>query len=173
MNLKRIGKLFGLGLALVFLAMATGSIGTAQAERSCTVTLQPGQSIQRAIDRAAEGDVICLAEGTWRESIKIEKSLTLRGQGQEKTIIKGKEVGYPVIWIESEEVIEVKIEGLTVAEAKVGAKRTWKENGIRIGGEAKVSIQNSTISGNRYEGILMRGLLPGRDLWLHDLRESL
>jgi len=50
--------------------------GTLAAQEECTVIVQPGESIQAAIDQAQEGDVICLAEGTWVENVKIEKSLT-------------------------------------------------------------------------------------------------
>ncbi|MGQ9478334.1 MAG: hypothetical protein ACUVRH_07625, partial [Candidatus Bipolaricaulia bacterium] len=70
MNLKRVGKLFGLGVALALMALAAGNqgqVGLAQA--GCTVTLNPGQSIQEAIYYAEEGAVICLAEGTWEENI--------------------------------------------------------------------------------------------------------
>jgi hypothetical protein len=63
-------KLFELATALIVLMMAvskTGSVGLAQV--NCTVTVQPGESIQKAIDAAQEGAIICLTEGIWEEGI--------------------------------------------------------------------------------------------------------
>jgi nitrous oxidase accessory protein NosD len=70
--------------ALLGLGSSIGSLGTsalAQAQSDCTVTLQPGEPIQGAINGAEEGAVICLVEGTWEENLKIEKSLTLGRPG--------------------------------------------------------------------------------------------
>ncbi len=58
----------------------------------CTITVQPGESIQEAIDAAPEGATLCLAEGVWEEHITIEKSLTLCGAGAGQTALFGHEV---------------------------------------------------------------------------------
>jgi hypothetical protein len=107
-----------LGLAVALLSLGTSS-GT-QDQLPCTVTVQAGESIQAAIDKAEEGAVICLAEGTWEENLVIGKGLTLRGLGPEKSVIKGVKEGEPVILISSDAEIEVIVEGLTIAEAKGG-----------------------------------------------------
>ncbi len=65
----------------------------AQGQPPCTVTVKPGEYIQKAIEEAAEGAVICMEEGTWRESLLIYKGLTIWGTGPDKTIING------LVWI--------------------------------------------------------------------------
>lgn len=73
---------------LTVLAVLMSSSG--QGQPSCTVTVQPGQSIQEAIDRASEGAVICISADNfpYMEHLTITKSLTLRGAGPEETILK-------------------------------------------------------------------------------------
>lgn len=73
---------------LVLAAMwGLGSLATvhdrtlAQDQPECTVTLQPSESIQQAIDQAAEGDVVCLTGAAWEENLTISNSLTLQGIG--------------------------------------------------------------------------------------------
>jgi hypothetical protein len=51
------------------------------------VTVKSGESIQKAIDAAADGSTITIDAGTFREHLKIAKPLTLRGAGADKTII--------------------------------------------------------------------------------------
>lgn len=58
------------------------------AQDPCTITVQWGESIQAAIDAAPEGSVICLGEGQWVEPLRITKSLTVRGAGAGKTILR-------------------------------------------------------------------------------------
>jgi len=87
---KLFGKLFGLGVALALLALATGTVGQVGIAQSCTVVLRPGDSIQDAIDNVPPNSVICLTEGAWQENLTITKdNLTLRGQGPSKTFIIG------------------------------------------------------------------------------------
>ena len=85
------------GLAVVAVLAALFSVlmdsGTAAAEEtpSCTITVQPGESIQAAIDAAPEGALICLASGEWQENLTISKSLTIRSQGTLAPWISGQE----------------------------------------------------------------------------------
>jgi len=111
--------------------------------------LSPGQSIQEAIDRAKEGDVICLSEGTWEENLVIEKSVTLRGAGPEKTVIRSAEEDRPVVLIEGSG-IEVVLEGLTITGAR-GYCPVWPDRcpiGLVARGSAWASLTNSQISDN-------------------------
>lgn len=54
-----------------------------------TVAKQGGQytSIQAAIDAAPDRAIIRIAPGTWQESVKITKPITLEGAGWDKTIL--------------------------------------------------------------------------------------
>ena len=125
----------------------------------CTITVQPGESIQAAIDRAPEGAVICLPAGMWEESIKVERSITLRGSGAEETIIDGVRAGYPVVWIvgpKERRTILVQVEGLMLREATglcADRDRGIRAYGVLIQGAAQVMITGSTISGNSWDGI--------------------
>lgn len=46
--------------------------------------VKPGQSIQRAIDRADPGDTVLVKPGVFRESLFIDKRLTLQGSGSDR-----------------------------------------------------------------------------------------
>ncbi|MEJ6001544.1 nitrous oxide reductase family maturation protein NosD [Paucibacter soli] len=60
-------------------------LGPAQA---ATLRVQPGESVQAAITRAAPGDVIEIARGHYAENLLVDKPLTLRGM-QRPTISGG------------------------------------------------------------------------------------
>jgi len=142
----RLMRRVGLGAALVILAVAASKIepvGLAQAD--CTVIVQPGQSIQKAIDSVPEGAVICLAEGTWEEGIDIIKGLTLRGAGLEKT----KLVSKAGIYISSSLKGAVSLERLTITGGSL--------QNILIFGTTKVNILDSRVSGSNEEGIRILG----------------
>ncbi len=68
-------------LSLGFLAV--GSISD-RAGLSCYMTLQPSDSIQKAIDIAPPGTTICLQPGLYNQGdIKVDNAwLTLRGAGK-------------------------------------------------------------------------------------------
>ena len=130
--------------------------------RNCPAILSPGESIQQAIDTAPSGAVICLGEGTWEENLVIVgKSLTIRGAGAGKTVIRGTE-HEPVVWIEGDK-IEVSLEGVTITGD------SWLEYfylcdppkrcyiGLVAKGSAQVRLKNSTVSDNW-----------GKGLWVED-----
>ncbi|CAM5618310.1 right-handed parallel beta-helix repeat-containing protein [Streptomyces pilosus] len=78
---------------IAFLACATAVVaagmGAAPAVQQPTVhRVQPGQSIQKAVDAAEPGDTVLLAAGTYRQSVDITSpDITLRGQGANRTVL--------------------------------------------------------------------------------------
>lgn len=145
-----------LGIAAFLFVVLASIIGFsaatfAQETSACTITVNPCESIQEAIDKAPEGAVICLAEGIWEESIKITRSLTLHGAGDEKTTIEGRTKYDPIIVIrptkEDREIL-VEIEGMKITKGG---------DGIDISGDAEARITNCTVSGNNWGGIVLLG----------------
>lgn len=63
--------LVGLAVVLLLAGLAQGA----------TITVSPGESIQAAIDAASPWDTIEVQSGTYRESVNVTKSLTLKGIG--------------------------------------------------------------------------------------------
>lgn len=158
MNMKLLRYV---SVAFVVSLMGLGSESVGQAP-GCTVTLSPGSSIQEAIDRAASGDVICLQAGKWKENVSIEKELTLRAaevKPEPNAVISSAKEGWPVILIRSDKPIEVTVIGLKITGAFRGCYQMEPEwvcaNGISVHGLAKAVIQQNTISGNEYDGIVM------------------
>ena len=71
-------------LVLALLAFAA-LLGTAQAASAKVIHVEPGESIQEAIDQAQPGDTVRVARGTFHESVEItKKRITLRGAGPGK-----------------------------------------------------------------------------------------
>ena len=117
--------------------------------------LSPDESIQQAIEAVPSGAVICLGEGSWNENLVIVgKSLTLRGAGAGKTVIRSAEEGRPVVWIEGDE-IEVNLEGVTITRAygRCSAPPERCANGLVIKGSARVSLKDSQVSDNGRDGL--------------------
>jgi len=164
--------------ALVGLAISSGL--SVQDRAGCTAVVQPGDSIQAAIDAAEEGAVICLTQGTWEERIEIEKSLTLQGEDMEHTVIAGALEDHPLVRIATSEGGSVSLRELTITGADGectdpdggvcaagvlvhGAARAEitgciiSENriGILLGDSTEAEIARSTISRNRADGILL------------------
>lgn len=153
-------KWFPVALLPVLVVLASGS---SQEQPPCTITVQPGQSIQEAIDRTHEGAVICVSAYSfpYTEHLTITKSLTLRGAGREKTFLKGKEENKPVVYINSNKEIMVVLEELTiVATLPIGFHIEGKARAnlrivdirgrgvyynIGVGGSAYLGLENSRI----------------------------
>ncbi|MFJ3581969.1 nitrous oxide reductase family maturation protein NosD [Streptomyces sp. NPDC090127] len=75
-------------LACTVAVVATG-LGAAPSSAARTLhQVQPGESIQQAVDAARPGDTIVLSPGTYRESVTITTSnLTLRGSGGSPAVL--------------------------------------------------------------------------------------
>jgi len=150
----------------VALLMLLG-VGLGALAEECTVTVQPGESIQRAIDRARAGATICLAEGEWDEHLTISKNLTLRGAGPDATRVRGHAPEKPVLHVHVSaptvrlpgrppEVVEVHLSGLTLSGGL-----TWDGAGVLVEDNAQVTVENVRIENNEGPGIALRDSAQG------------
>jgi len=75
-------RLLKLGLVLVLTLAGTALIGIVPAFAD-TIVVHPGQSIQRAVHRAHDGDTIVVEAGVYHENVLIQgkNNLTLKGAG--------------------------------------------------------------------------------------------
>jgi len=146
-----MGSLRILVLCAVFGALAASSASSTPP--ACTVTLQPGQSIQSAIDRASDGAVICLTSGQWKENITVAKSITLLGESPQATSIQGNIANLPVLQINAPtNGISVIVENLSLD----GAVGYPDGSGVLVEGKAKVRITRCSAIDNRMYGIVLR-----------------
>jgi parallel beta-helix repeat protein len=91
--------------------------------------------MQQAIDRANPGDIIQVASGTYSESLRITKPLSLIGEGSNKTIITGSGT---VLWVNAD---NVEIRGFTVRNGTYGIF-LWFSSGALL--------RDNMMSGNKW-----------------------
>lgn len=159
----------GCGAVVVALCLLGAGCGRGGEGDHGAVSLRPGESLQDAIERADPGAVIRLDAGAWDGNVVVSKSLTLQGDGKERTVIRGVRSGYPVIRIltgDSTERVEVLIESLQVSDAQGttcaefeqftnrlrGYRQSLKEicpYGILVEGSASVRVSECFITNNR------------------------
>jgi len=84
MNLRLV---FGLFVFLLAAILLTAPFADSGAYSSAFITVDPGQSIQEAINNAEPGSTILVMNGIYKEQIVINKALTLIGNGN-STIIQ-------------------------------------------------------------------------------------
>ncbi|MEG3630205.1 right-handed parallel beta-helix repeat-containing protein [Streptomyces poriticola] len=77
-------------LACTAVAVASGLGAASPTAGPTTHLVQPGESIQKAVDAAKPGDTVLLTAGTYRESVLVTTSrLTLRGVGPRTVLEPG------------------------------------------------------------------------------------
>lgn len=143
---QRFGSAAAVALVLGLLNLLSSSEPFAQGQPDCTVTVKPGESIQKAIDEAKEGAVICLGAGYFFESLVIKKNLTLRGIPYAGHLRNPKNEK-AVISIQSDNQITVLIENISIT---VDASGQPGVVGIYATGQTKAILQNTTIQGIAY-----------------------
>lgn len=105
--------------------------------------VQPGQSLQAAIGRAAAGDTILLAPGVYPVNLKIDRPITL--QGQHGTILDGGGEG-DVIRVQAP---DVSLHGLVIRNS--GRNLTRMEAGIFVERQAeRVRIEDNEFDRNGF-----------------------
>jgi parallel beta-helix repeat protein len=139
--------------ALLIALALVATFGGALLAEPCTITVQPGESIQAAIDAAPEGAWVCLPAGEWEEHITIGKRLTLKGAGAEETTIRGHREDRPVIRVltadEDEGMVFLEGVGLTGGIGMYGP-------GLLIEGASSVIVIDCAVFENGY-GIRLTG----------------
>lgn len=107
-----------------------------------TITVRPGESIQDAIDTAAEGATIEVQSGTYYENVVVNKRLTLRG------------IGYPVVDAGDDgSAITLSADGITIEGFAVKNAAGIVMAGIDVGSDGN-TIQDNVIE-NCENGILL------------------
>jgi hypothetical protein len=129
-----------------------------------TIPLSAGDSLQRAVDSAPEGSTLVLPPAsTWRANVRIDKSLTIRGDASAPAKVYGDKTREPVILIDSSRDVVVVIEGIAVLEARGGPtdcvsvypadEKTVCPDGVAISGNAHVHLSDVSIEGNGRMGV--------------------
>jgi WD40 repeat protein len=158
----RGAKLLGIGAAIAILLLAAGNSGqvrTVAAQADCNRTVYAGDSIQRALDNAKPGEIVCVRAGTYQEGLTINKPITLRGEGQGRVIIVGS--------ISVTNAVNVALRGFTLQGGRglvvVNSSSVTLADLAVIGSEAagvmvnnsSVQVSQSLISGNKLQGVLV------------------
>jgi parallel beta-helix repeat protein len=136
--------------AVLFATLACVSIGTVSAAQ--THYVNPGESIQTAVDNANAGDTIIVKTGTYTESIIVYKRLTIQSEtGADSTIVHA--VNSHIFNITAD---YVNITGFTIED--IIANNTVKNNGasgISLMGSNKNIVANNTAKYNGKNGIIL------------------
>jgi len=128
-------KLTVLLIAFLTLILCVG-IGTA-----AEVIVQPGGSIQAAVDNAGSGDVITVKAGTYTENVKIyTDGLTLRSESgnPDDTLIKANDSTDNAIFVDAD---NVKISGIKAARATASGT-----SGICLSGCNNCIVENNMLT---------------------------
>ncbi|NYT05093.1 MAG: DUF1565 domain-containing protein, partial [Methanomicrobiales archaeon] len=129
-------RIFSIFLSVLFLSCGV---------QAATITVNPGDSIQAAIDAATAGDTIAVNSGTYNEYITVGKALTMSGSGW--PVID--ETGLGMHYVVSISADNVHFEGFDVRNSN-------SLSGIYLTA-ANAEIVNNRISGNDASGINLNG----------------
>lgn len=109
-------------------------------------------TIQKLINNASEGDILTIPSGTYYENIIINKSITLKGENKEITILDGNEED-SVITINAN---NVKISDFTIQNSG-NSFEEWLGAGIKVFSD-NCNISNNIISNHDwFYGIYLNG----------------
>jgi len=117
-----------------------------------TINVGPGQdyeTIQAAVNAAGVGDTVLVASGTYHEHLIINKSLTLKGNSSDTTLIDGGGENQAILSIAAS---NVEVSGFTIQNGSQSAEYPY--GGIQIMHNVSVTIRNNIIRTN-YLGIFL------------------
>jgi parallel beta-helix repeat protein len=138
-----------LQLILIITILSYSSQFYTIAENTNPIIVEPGESIQNAINNASEGQTIYIKKGTYtiEETIFVNKTLTLIGEKTNETIIDGQNTVTLILNILAS---NSKIYNLTIRNSE-----TSYGIGIQIKDATNIEIKNNNIT-NCNKGINLR-----------------
>ncbi|MFF3929697.1 right-handed parallel beta-helix repeat-containing protein [Streptomyces hirsutus] len=150
-------------LTCTVVVLASGMAATPSAARPTVHRVQPGASIQKAVDAAKPGDTVVLSPGTYKESVDLTTSdVTLRGSGAHRTVLVPDTVLVPGTDAERGACAEaghgicvtgtdkVPLRGVTVRSLTL---RGFTGNGLWATGTDRLRVQGVTAERNGKWGI--------------------
>jgi len=150
-------RITGVVAGVLVLAVLASVFAAADQDVECTITLQPGDSIQEAIDNADGADVICLAPGVYEEILTISRDIKIRGTGETpgEVQIKGTSRTKPGVSIASsegnEEPFIAAFENLTLLN-----RYPAKFHGVELGGVAGLKLTGVAVLGSMRYALILR-----------------
>ncbi|WP_440948435.1 PGF-pre-PGF domain-containing protein [Methanosarcina sp. T3] len=126
-------------MAALFILISGSGLVTAT-----EILVQPGDSIQTAVDNATSGDEIVIQPGTYTENIVISTdNLVIRSESgnPENTILKARSSSSHALSVKAD---SVKVSGLKIT----GTKSSYA--GIQLSGCSNCVVENNVISNNGY-----------------------
>lgn len=111
------------------------------------------ESIEAAVDAAAERDLVLVEPGVYPESIRVQDTprLTIRGTDRNRVVLEGGEARATGVYVEAEDVV---VENLTV--------RNYKENGVYWTGVEGYRASYVTAHNNGIYGVYALASVDGR-----------
>lgn len=117
---------------------------------NATVSVKQGERIQAAIDAASPGETIEVTNGTYQESLVVDRSLTLKG------ISSDSEDGFPRVESENGPAITIKADGVILEGLWAKSASGWTgDAGILVLSNNNI-IRNNMASGSGNAGILLQ-----------------
>jgi len=160
--------------AIVVLVVAiVSSPSSLFAFESVSIEVYPGELIQQAINAANEGDTIYVRSGIYYETVIVNKTVSLIGEGQETTIVDGMGAEAHIFLINADNVVlsdltvrnttsDVPgISGVHIYRAKnvsiMHCKVTSCYNGVQLTDSSQSEIVENQIESNYGYGISLMG----------------
>ncbi len=104
-------------------------------------------TIQSAIDAVREGGIVLIDSGTYRENVRVIKSLRLIGAGQDQVSLHALDEQEPAVSIDPLQSAQVYLEGFTIGDPS-RQQVISLSSGIRVGGPVQLTLRQLIISGH-------------------------
>lgn len=109
-------------------------------------------AIQGAVNASQSGDTVNLYAGTYNESVRIDKSLAVKGAGANGTIVDGNQSGSVFIVGQNDTNARVELSAMTIQGGSGTPRLTESNNTLPYGGGilnyGKLTVKGVNISGN-------------------------
>ena len=116
------------------------------------VKVNPTARIQDGVTLASSDGVVNIAAGTYKENVKIDKSLTINGAGATQTIVDGNEAGSVFAVGKNNPKVDVTLAGMAIVGGSGSLIKTaYGTTGVCGGGVlnyGKLTVTDSIIQGN-------------------------